>query len=690
MKEKRWLIKSQKSEEMAALCRELNVSEVIARLLINRGYNTPALAKRFLNKSLDQLCDPFLLPDMEKAVARIKSAIENKQPITVYGDYDVDGITSTTILYRYLVSEGGIVSCYIPDRVEEGYGVNNSAIDAIKESGCRLIITVDSGITAVEELGYASSLGMDIIVTDHHECGEELPSAVAVIDPKRPDSKYPYKYLAGVGVAFKLICALAGQERRMEMIEKYSVLTAVGTIADVMPLSGENRILVSLGLKRIDNTDDIGLKALIRMAGIGKKKVSTSVIGYSIAPRINAVGRVGKAMRAVDLLLAKTAEEADEIAADLCDANRLRQDEESKLIAQANEMIEADKSILENRIIILDNDNWHNGIIGIASSRLNEKYGLPTVLITFDGDVGKGSCRSSKSPFNIYAALDRFKHYFDKFGGHMSAAGFTIKREYVEDFKRELTEFVNSTVTEEELTPKIDVDCEVGIDEISFSTIRDISMLEPYGTENPAPVFMLRDAVITEILPLSFDKHIRVTLSKDGHSVNGFCFGVSPDSFGFCCGDKIDIVFNLDVNVYRGIESPQVTIRDVKLSEKELHRINKERSLFEKYENGKALTSEEAAELIPDMDDFTKVFRYLRRLKDGIKLIEASRIIASSVEGSFGMCKLKVCLDVFDEMGLIKLRKINDTEYSFEIVPTEEKVNLNRSKLLVKLRGISG
>ena len=368
----------------------------------------------------------------------------------------------------------------------------------------------------------------------------------------------------------------------------------------------------------------------------------------------------------------------------------MRQDEESKLIAEANELIEADKSILDNRIIILDNDNWHNGIIGIASSRLNEKYGLPTVLITFDGDVGKGSCRSSKSPFNIYAALDRFKHYFDKFGGHMSAAGFTIKREYVKDFKRELTEFVNSTVTEEELTPKIDVDCEIGIEEINFSTIRDISMLEPYGTENPAPVFMLRDAVITEILPLSCDKHIRITLAKDGNSVNGFCFGVSPQSFGFCCGDRIDIVFNLDVNVYRGIESPQVTIRDVKLSEKELKRINKEKNLFDKYENGRSLTEDEAAQLIPDMDDFTTVFRYLRRLKQEIKLVEASRRIANGMDGDFGICKLKVCLDVFDEMGLIKLEKIKNMEYNFEIVPTDEKVNLNKSKLLTKLRSISG
>lgn len=689
MREKRWLIKSQGGDEMRRLCKEMGVSEIIARLLINRGYDTPALAKNFLNKSVDQLCDPMLLPDIEKAVSRIEKAIADKEKIMIYGDYDVDGITSSTILYQYLKSEGGNVSCYIPDRVEEGYGVNESAIDMIAEQGCSLIITVDSGITAVSELKYAADKGMDVIVTDHHECADVLPPAVAVIDPKRRDSKYPYSCLAGVGVAFKLICALAGKDRLMEMIEKYSVLTAVGTIADVMPLSGENRILVYLGLKRIDRTDNLGLKALIRSAGIGKKKITTSVIGYSIAPRINAVGRVDKAMRAVELLLSETAEDAEKIAADLCEANRVRQEEEGKLLDEAKAMLESDKSLLDNRIIILANDNWHNGIIGIASSRINERFGLPTVLISFDGDMGKGSCRSSKSSFNIYAALERFKHYFDKFGGHMSAAGFSIRREYVDDFKRELTEYVNSTVTEEELTPKIDVDCEIGIRDINFSTIRDISMLEPYGTDNATPVFMLRDTEITEILPLSCDKHIRLTLEKDGESVNGFCFGVSPQSFGFCVGDRIDLVFNLDVNVYRGIETPQVTIRDVKHSEAEKRRIERENRLLSKYLKGDELTRQEAQTVLPDMDDFTTVFRYLRHSGGEISIEESARKIAHMTDGDFCICKLRVCLDVFSEMELICVKE-DAGKLRVDILPTESKVNLNKSKLLCRLKSIAG
>lgn len=689
MKEKRWILKEQPQQEIDALCRAFDISSVTARLLINRGLHTPQQTKEFLNKSLDQLGDPFGLQDMDKAVARIREALKNGEKITIYGDYDVDGITSTTILYQFLTKEGGTADYYIPDRVEEGYGVNLSAIDTIAASGTKLLVTVDSGITACDEMRYACGLGLDVIVTDHHECSGELPSAAAVVDTKRPDSRYPFKNLAGVGVVFKLICALAGPERLNEMIDAYSELVAIGTTADVMPLTGENRVLVSLGLKRLENTKSLGLKALISAAGVDKKKITSSVIGYTLAPRINAIGRVGCAKRAVDLLLAKTEAEAAAAAADLCDANRLRQEEENKLLTEAYAMIEEDRQILSNKIIVLSNDTWHHGIIGIASSRINEKYGLPAILITFDGDMGKGSCRSSKSPFNIYDALDQMKHYFEKFGGHMSAAGFSIRRDRVEDFKRDLIRYVNESISDEELCPKLEIDCDIPFEDISFKTIREISLLEPYGTENPAPLFLIREVKITEITPLSGDKHTRFTITDGKHTLSAFYFGMPSADLKFYCGNTVDLVFNLDINVYRGEITPQVTVRDIKQSEMERAWQEKQLDILCRYVAREELTGEELSEIIPRKEDFIAVFRFARGLKSDLSLTEMASRIVQAADERFSIGKLKVCLDVFMEMGIIQIDGVGadfNRPVSVRLIPTNEKKDLNKSEVLCMLK----
>ncbi len=689
MREKTWLIKSQHNETVEALSRELNVSSIVARLLINRGYDTAETAKRFLHKSVDVLHDPMLMKDMDKAVARIQKAIDEGELITIYGDYDVDGVTATTILYQFIISQGGNAAYYIPDRVEEGYGVNLSAIETIAKSGCSLIVTVDSGITAVEEAAAIKELGVDLIITDHHECGEVIPDAVAVVDPKRSDCAYPFDKLAGVGVVFKLICALAGKDRTAEMIDTYCELVAMGTTADVMPLSDENRLLVSMGLTRLENTKNFGLRALMTSAGVQRRKITTSVIGYSLAPRINAVGRVGKAVRAVDLLLAQSSSQAEIIAEELCEANRQRQDEENKLVKEAYAMIEADPDMLKDNIIILTSNNWHNGVIGIASSRINEKYGLPAVLITIDGDMGKGSSRSSKSPFSIYDALDNVKQYFEKFGGHSSAAGFSIKAENIEPFKKALREYVKNMVTEKELTPKIDIDCELAIDQISMDTINQIAMLEPYGTDNNTPVFMLKDAEILEIQSLSGDRHIRMTVRKGATKINAFCFSVSPTRFGYSVGDKVDIAFNLDTNIYRNVVSPQVTVRDMRFAESERNNIIRSNMLLDKYESGESFTSEELDEVIPNMDDFRDVFRYLRRNSAGITLAALSRRVTAYSDRRMNVCKLAICIDVFSEMGLLSAAHMGhgaDANYNIFLIPVAEKKDLNKSTILNRLR----
>ncbi len=696
MREKIWLIKGQHNDSVEALRNSLNVSDIVARLLINRGYDTPALAKRFLHKSVDMLHDPMFMKDMDKAVARIKQAIAGGELVTIYGDYDVDGVTATTILYKYIISQGGKANYYIPDRVEEGYGVNLSAIETIAKTGCTLIVTVDSGITAVKEAEAIKALGIDLIITDHHECGDTLPDAVAVVDPKRADCEYPFDKLAGVGVVFKLICALAGKERLAEMIDLYSEFVAMGTTADVMPLSDENRMLVSMGLARLENTKNPGLRALMNSTGVTKRKMTTSVIGYSLAPRINAVGRVGKAVRAVDLLLAASVSEAEIITEELCEANRQRQEEENKLVKEAYAMIEADPAMLKNKIIILTSETWHNGVIGIASSRINEKYGLPAVLITIDGDMGKGSCRSSKSPFNIYDALENVKQYFEKFGGHASAAGFSIKAENIPAFKESLTSYVRSTVTEKELTPKVDIDCELAINQISMDTINQISMLEPYGTENNTPVFMLKDVYISEVQTLSNDRHIRMTVTNGSRSINAFCFGTPPSRFPFNVGDCVDIAFNLDTNVYRNIVSPQVTVRDMRFAESERKNIERANLLLNKYENGIDFEHNELDEVIPHMDDFKDVFRYIRSHGANATLQTLSRRITANSDRKINVCKLAVCIDVFAEVGLLSAAHIGEgasAEYRICLLPVSGKKNLNDSAILTRLikqRGNNG
>ncbi len=693
MREKIWLVKSQHNESVEALKSTLNVSDIVARLLINRGYDTPALAKRFLHKSVDMLHDPMLMKDMDKAVACINKALAEGELITIYGDYDVDGVTATTILYKYITSQGGRASYYIPDRVEEGYGVNVGAIESIAKTGCKLIITVDSGITAVKEAERIKELGLDLIITDHHECGEILPDAVAVVDPKRADCPYPFDKLAGVGVVFKLICALAGKERLPEMIDLYTEFVAMGTTADVMPLSDENRMLVSMGLARMENTKNCGLRALMTSTGVAKRKITTSVIGYSLAPRINAVGRVGKAVRAVDLLLSTNLAQAEAITEELCEANRQRQEEENKLVKEAYAMIEASPEMLKNNIIILTSDTWHNGVIGIASSRINEKYGLPAVLITIDGDMGKGSCRSSKSPFNIYNALENVKEYFDKFGGHASAAGFSIKADKIEDFKKALTAYVRNTVTEVELTPKVDIDCELRIDRISMDTINQISILEPYGTENNTPVFMLKDVEIEEVQTLSNDRHIRMTVTKSGRSINAFCFGTPPSRFPYNVGDKVDIAFNLDTNVYRNVVSPQVTVRDMRFAQSERANMLRANALLCKYENGEEFLPDELDEIIPNMDDFKDVFRYIRAHGANATLQTLSRRITATSDRKINVCRLAICIDVFAEMGLISAAHIGEgpsAEYRICILPVTEKKNLSNSAILIGLRAQRG
>ncbi len=563
MLEKKWCFKNFDKEAVIEISKKFNISPLTAIVLYNRGVRDFDDIEKFLHCDLSGLKDPFLMLDMDKAVERIKRAKDNGEKITIYGDYDVDGITSIAILYKHLKSMGINVDYYIPNRITEGYGVNCGALEKIKAGGTDLVITVDTGITAVEETEYAKSIGLDIIVTDHHECKEKIPAAYAAIDPKRKEDGYPFKNLAGVGVAFKLIQALGGKETLPELIDEYSDLVCLGTVADISPLVDENRILVIEGLKRFKNTKNIGLKALIDVSVNNDKEINTGTIGYIIAPRINASGRLGCASRSVDLFLTEDKKLASELALNLCEENVTRQQTEQKMFAEAFEYIEQHPEIKDDNILVIPHKDWHHGIIGIVSSKITEKFYKPSILFAIDGDEAKGSGRSIGN-FNLFDALENSSDLLEKFGGHELAAGLSIKTENIDEFRRKINEYSAGKINVSDLVPTISIDAQIKVPYITISTINDINKLQPFGVENPTPIFSVRNIKIHKLSVMSGGKHLRMTLFKDNKYLDSVGFGMGEYAKHLKEGDFIDVAFGLDINDFRGFRNAQLIIKDIK------------------------------------------------------------------------------------------------------------------------------
>ena len=717
-KEKNWIIKSaldkSTDETVAKIAFELGINPIVARLLYNRGYKDFKSAKSFMYMESEMLVNPLLMKDMDVGVKRISEAVRNGERITVYGDYDVDGVTAVCTLYLYLKSLGAKVDYYIPNRNGEGYGVSNSAIDAIAKKGSTLIITVDTGITANEEVLYAKSVGVDFIVTDHHECREDIPSCVAVINPHRPDCPYSFKELAGVGVVFKLICAyeeVVFNKTKREAAEKifaeYSDLVAIGTIADVMPIKEENRIIVRLGLNMIENTKRIGLGALIdatqskndqqRAHGKRKKiKITSGYIGYTLAPRINAAGRIKSAELAVELFLSENRDEAARIAQELCQANKERQAEENKIMKEAYGKIE-NYDIEKNPIIVLEADNWHHGVIGIVSSRITEKYFRPSILVSFEGnagesisgeDIGKGSGRSIKG-LNLVDALYHCSENLVKFGGHELAAGLSVTREQLPAFKEKINMYARENLCAEDMIPTIEADYEIDFADINLALAKGFSMLEPYGVSNPVPVLVLRSATIVDISGVSEGKHTKLTLSNGKSTLTAMYFSNSPDSLGLYIGDKIDILFNLDINEWGERESVQLIVRDIKHSTSQERIFMEERSRFEEIRLGARFTEEE--DVLPSRDDFAAVYKFMLGAQRAGQNTLSHRDITSRFKGEgdgvkIGYSKLKIIVMVFMELNIISITEVEDELYSFNIHYTSSKTELDKSNILRKLR----
>jgi single-stranded-DNA-specific exonuclease len=559
---KKWEFYNSDEKLVNEICEKYNLNKVIGKIIVNRHVVNDEDVRIFITPTRDDFHNPFLFKGMDIAVDRIIKAINNKEKILIYGDYDVDGITSTTVLKKYLMDRGISVDTYIPNRLHEGYGLNKKAIDTIKERNIDLIITVDCGISAIEEVDYAVRLGMDIIVTDHHEVGEKLPNALAVIDAKRKDNTYPFRALAGVGVVFKLIQALSIKlEIKPEEYLKYLDLVCVGTISDIVPLEGENRTIAKLGLMLIKVTRNLGLRELIKSSGY--KEIDSNTISFGVAPRINACGRMGHEEEALKLFLAEDLESATKITKELNEYNTLRQSTEKAIYEEAVQQIE--KNHLDaNNSIVLGGKGWHHGVIGIVSSKVTDKYYKPSILLSFEDNIAKGSGRSVPG-FDLYEGLAKCEDVLEKYGGHSMAVGLTLKKENLENFK-ERFEQIAKEKNIKELVPIIYIDDELKLKDINMDLVKSISILEPFGEANKVPLFLIRNLKIDSIRALSEGRHLKLTLRDENFVINAIGFELGYLAEEYRIGDRIDVVGTLEINSFNGFSSIQINMKDIRKS----------------------------------------------------------------------------------------------------------------------------
>ena len=562
---KKWTLKHKGKIVDNELSKKIKISPEISQILKNRGIETEKDSEIFMDPSLDYLRDPFLMKDMEKAVKRIQEAIAKNEKIWIYGDYDVDGVSSTSILCIYFNSINYSVNYYIPNRLEEGYGINEDAIKLINEQGCNVLISVDCGITSVKEVELAKSLGIDVIITDHHECQTEIPNAFAVINPKQEDCNYPFDMLCGCGVAFKIIQALTPKEEFKYTMNNYLEIATLATICDIVPLVDENRIIVKNGLKLMKEGFNLGLRELTKVCGIETDKIGSSHIGFSIGPRINAAGRLGYSYLGVELFTTQSKEEAIEIASLLEEKNNERQMIEAKMYQEAEAIINSDERYKNDKVLIIANEGWQHGVIGIVASKLTEKYYKPTILLTIEDGEATGSARSIKG-FSIFDALMKCSDILGKFGGHEQAAGLSLNEEYIDELRNRVNEFADYRLNQEDLIENIAVEFELDEDAIDFNLIEELHRLEPFGMSNPSPRFILRNCEIKDIFKLGKEKnHLKLNLSKK-HTYECIGFNMSYLAEGYNIGDKVDVLFQLDENTYMGNRKIQFLLKDIRMA----------------------------------------------------------------------------------------------------------------------------
>lgn len=683
MKYQRWNLRRPGPPAARRALEASGLSPLCAALLSARGLERPDQAALFLSSGPERFHDPFLLKDMDKAVERVRAAIDGGQLICVYGDYDVDGITATCLLTEALTWLGGQVVSYIPDRTEEGYGLNPGAVSRLGEQGVKLIVTVDCGITAVNEVEFARSLGVDVVVTDHHHCKDKLPTAVAVVDPRREDCAYPFPELAGVGVALKVAQALAPPQQREAVFARFGELAAIGTVADVMRLTDENRSLVRMGLELLRRTRRPGLRALLREAGLDPGAAPTAVtIGYGLAPRINAAGRMEQAMVALELLLTRDEERGEALAHTLCRLNRERQAIELNIYEQCVELLEA-RPQPDSPAIVLAGEGWHQGVVGIVASRLTEKYSCPAFMICLEHGQGKGSCRSFGG-FNLFAALEQCAPLLEGYGGHEMAAGFTIREENIPAFREQMCRLVELRTGGAPMESSMDVDAEIDhCAQLTAPQVESLSLLEPFGAGNPKPVFLLRGACVLSCCDVGGGRHLKMKLRRDGITLDAIFFSANAAACGVVPGDRLDVIFTPQINEFRGSRAVQLQICDLRAAPT---RAQLEQELFQRLQEGGELSRWEAGLLFPSRQDFARLWRFLEHncvggwIEAGPSLL---RQAARQSDGRWAYGRTLVCLHVMGDRGLIRLERDQ-----LHLCRPENKVDLEQSDLMRRLRAL--
>ena len=605
MRYKQWKIAHPSPEGRAQLERA-GIPSLLACVLSARGVTEPEQAWKLLTPGEEPLLDPMLLKDMDRAVLRVGRALKTGELMAVYGDYDVDGITSTCLLTDCLTRLGGRVRSYIPDRLEEGYGLNEEAVLHLAQQGVTLIITVDCGITAAREVEFARELGIDVVITDHHECKQAIPEAAAVVDPHRPDCPYPFKGLAGVGVALKLAMAAAGPDRAGLVFREYADLAAVGTVADVMPMTGENRTIVQTGLAALAHPRRVGLAQLMEEAGLGDKPVTSVSIGYTLAPRINAAGRMGQAGLAAELLLTRDPGRAAALAQELCALNRERQTIECEIFQECVQRLERRP---QSGIILLADEHWHQGVVGIVASRLTEKYSCPAFMVCLDQGIGKGSCRSWGG-INLFHLLTQCQDLLEGFGGHAMAAGFTVREENIPALERRLRQLVLEERAGEELPSLLEIDAAVLPQELTVEAVEALDALEPCGAGNPRPVLVLTGAHVISAAQVGRGRHLKLRLEGRGVPLDAIFFSVDGSELGLTPGCRVDVAFYPQINDFRGVRSVQLQVVDLRHA---MTRAQLEQSIYEKYRRGEPLSPQEAQSLLPTRAEVVCLWRYLER-----------------------------------------------------------------------------
>ena len=680
MKEKIWKIREGDDIKVATMRSEMALSPIIARLLVNRGVDTKEAVYNYYNATTESFHDPFMMTDMKIAVKRILKSRDQEEKIMVYGDYDVDGVTSTSILYMFLEEIGCLVDYYIPDRHEEGYGINMEALMEVKDRGFKLLISVDTGITAVKEVAYSNEMGLDVIITDHHECQDVLPSGVAVINPKREGDKYPFKMLAGVGVTFKLIQALARTTDVENKIWKYLDLVAVGTIADIVPIYGENRTITKLAFQSMPTTWNKGLEALMKVSDLEGKKMTAGRIGFGIGPRLNAAGRIKHAKEAVELFILNDTSKCMTIAEGLDQDNKNRQSLEKRIFEEAVALIEASSNPPDQKVIVVASENWHHGVIGIVASKLVEKYYRPIIILTIKDGVASGSARSVEG-FNLYLALKANGHLFDKFGGHEMAAGMSLQEKNIEALEKGLNLYADEHMEKDVLIPKLKVDMVMKMEDIGLELIEEIQKMEPFGMGNPEPTFIC-EGPIHHMKKIGKDQtHLSLELGMNP-KIRGVGFSLGEVTEWMDDGQLVECVCSLEINEWNQRKSPQMMVKDIRHATATLKEIKKqiqEHSVIDYLEDFKVHHEDRLSRQM--LSDF---YRFLMQKDSALDhQIYFTKLMAQlDIKQTQDLKKYLMMLEVFSELELIQY-EIKGLSMTFSL-NKGKKVDLQDSKLYNK------